>query len=114
MSLTDALTFATVAAYLASGLVGWAVCLAARRSRRYYPAMSFAGTGFGLLPTYTALLLILRRYGAIDAVPDTWQRVTSFLVCVAVVALGLAALGYVASARRDEAREERMRAAAGC
>ncbi len=114
MSLTDALSIFTVAAYLASGLVGWAICLAARTSRRYYPAMSFAGTGFGILPTYTALLLILRRYGAIDAVPDTWQRVTSFLVCAAIAAMGLGALGYVARARRDEANDERVRAEAGC
>lgn len=114
MSLTDALTFVTAAAYLASGLVGWAICLAARTSRRYYPAMSFAGTGFGILPTYTALLLILRHYGAIDGAPDTWQRLTSLLVCVAIVAMGLAALGYVARARRAEAAEARSRAEAGC
>lgn len=114
MALRDVLTFATVAAYFLGGLIGWALCLAARKSRRYYPAISLAGVAIGVLPTYSFLIFVLRKYGVVARAADVWQLLTLCLVCATIVALGLGALGYVLAAVRDERRAARQAQAAGC
>lgn len=111
------LTVATVGFYFAGGGVGWAISIAAWGSQRYYPALSYTGTGIGLLPTYLGLIFMIRKFGWVASTVDIWQRITSCLVMLAIMAAGIAALRCVLAARTLERRErqaaERARLA-GC
>jgi hypothetical protein len=104
------LTTATVLLYFAGGAMGWALSIAAWGSARFYPALSYTGTGIGLLPTYLGLLFVLRKFGWVAATVDIWQRVTSCLVTLAIMVAAVAALKCVLVARKQE-REERARVA---
>jgi hypothetical protein len=100
--MMDILMIITAIAYFASGLVGWAISIGARFSKRYHPALSLAGTAIGLMPTYSLTVVLLRRFGAVSYEVDVWQRVTILLVCVAIVALGINSFIYVVRGVREE------------
>jgi hypothetical protein len=110
VSWLDLLTAATILLYFAGGAMGWALSVAAWGSERFYPALSYTGAGIGLLPTYLGLLFVIRKFGWVAPGVDIWQRITSCLVTVAIMAVAVAALKSVLVARKQE-REERERAA---
>lgn len=109
--LINALAFLSGLFYLGGGLVGWVLCFAARRSRRYHPPISLAGLAIGLLPTYLLLLRLLRQWGLVASTTDVWQYVALCLVCGATVVTGATAYYYVLQSNRQERAE---RAQQGC
>jgi hypothetical protein len=111
-ALYDSLTVASAGLYLAGGMTGWLLNLAARRTRRYYPGVAHAGTAIGLLPTYLLLLQALRAARVATAPADTWQLLTLCLVLAVALANALAALYYVLRAVREERADLRLAAAA--
>lgn len=114
MTWQQALTIASTLLYIGGGLVGWLLCFAARRSRRFHPPISLAGTAIGVLPTYLVLLRGLKWAGAIGEAVDLWQLLMLCLVCLTIVATGTAAYAYVLQSNRKERAEARMRAPGGC
>lgn len=110
MSLLNLLTAITVGLYFAGGGMGWALSIAAWGSYRYYPALSYTGTGIGLLPTYLGTLFVIRKFGWVAPTVDIWQRLASCLVTLAIMAAAVAALRCVLTARKQE-RAERDRLA---
>lgn len=114
MTVQGFLTVASTLLYIGGGLVGWLLCFAARKSRRFHPPISLTGTAIGVLPTYLVLLRGLKWAKVIPESVDIWQLLMLCLVCLTIVATGAAAYGYVLDSNRKERAEARMREQAGC
>lgn len=107
MNWADVVVLVATVAFFGTGLVGLAVGFSATRTKRFHPAMSYAGLAIGLVPTWLCAVTLLRWWPLIHT-SDTNLRLAGSMVALAAAYAAVQALVQVRRAVRLERLERRL------
>lgn len=105
MNWQATLFWLSTAFFFGLGGIGWVIYAVARRSPRYHPALSFAGTAIGLLPAYLLLLRVLTALRAVPAPVTVWHYLALAVVTGAGCVAGVLTVVYIVVGNREYRRE---------